>query len=165
LDVNSILVHFLDLLDKIVERSGPILLNLTFAYPERFALATVAAHAQSEQRLSSFGSLELHNCVYRVIFSAHFDTQDVLHIGAARIFQALRSLIDHWVRHLEELVTRSSHKIAFFRLRADLLLNRIAYALKRHMVYLVLVYFFECLNLEIWPVHILIHMTREKGGL
>ena len=165
MDINSILVHFLDLLGKIVKRSGSILLNLTFAYPKRLALATVAAHAQSEQRLPSLGSLELHNCIYRVIFSAHFDTQDVLHIDAARNFQAFGSLLDHWVRHLEELVIRTSHKIAFFCLRADLLLLRVAYALKRHMVHLVLVGLFECLNLEIRPVHILIHLTREKYGL
>jgi hypothetical protein len=135
LDINSILVHFLDLLGKIIKRSGPILLNLTFAYPKRLSLATVAAHTQSKQGLPGLCSLELHNCIYRVIFSAHFDTHDVLHIDTARNFQGLGNLIDHLVRHPKELVILTSHKIAFFCLRADLLFFTVTYALKRHMVH------------------------------
>ena len=57
---------------------------------------------------------------------------------------------------IEELVTRTWHHIAFFRLGTDLLLLRIAYAAERHMLHFALVALFECLNIEIRPVHILI---------
>lgn len=78
----------MDLLRQVVEGLGTILLDLTFAYPERFALATVAAHAESEQGLARLGSLELHNGVHRVIFSAHLDTQGVFLESTHRNFQA-----------------------------------------------------------------------------
>jgi pyridoxine/pyridoxamine 5'-phosphate oxidase len=60
----------LDLRGQVIESLGAILLQLALADPEALRLATVAAHAQPEERLTGLRPFKLHDCVHEVIASA-----------------------------------------------------------------------------------------------
>lgn len=79
----------MNLLRQVIESPSAILLYLTFAYPERFALAAMAAHAQTKKWLPSLGPLELNYGIHQVIITTHLNAQGVLYEGAPRNFQAL----------------------------------------------------------------------------